>query len=257
MATYNMASVNTITSSINGGYYFKWSTSMSNWAASASYYSDYHTASKSITGQSGTWHLPVIGEWQSINPATFVVGSVTSITSYVTEDSQSAYKSSYLTPKFGYNSTTKAGISESSYFRYVSDTEIHAIRFLGTNYCSAWKYVLTTSATYIYATLIDVVSNSESAARSWYENHSWDGTGEHTISFGNNEAQYAVHRTLGNCGHRNSTEGTTVEVSGAACYWSASSNGTNYWRVYGSVSEFGFYGSNNGHGFTVRLFRDN
>lgn len=43
---------------------------------------------------------------------------------------------------FGYDATTKAGITDNSYWNaYSTGTDVrYAIRFLGTDYCSVWKY---------------------------------------------------------------------------------------------------------------------
>ena len=227
---------------------------MTNFAASSTSYSSYTNASKSISGQSGTWHLPVQAEWHSIVP-----GANTNIRDFVSSSNTTAYKSAYITPKWGYNSTTKAGVSESSWFKYVSATELHAIRFLGTDYCSAWKWVWSGSTLTISATLIGSVANSESAASSWYSSN-WS-----SVTWGNNDSKGAVQRSFYARGYAGSSilsSGTASSASDAAAsygyYWSATENiSSNAWFLY-FVSGHAFVSpKNKSYGFSVRLFRDN
>ena len=258
MAPYNMTGDNTMASTDNAGYHYNWSTAMSKFAASTSAYSDYRNANKTISGQSAKWHLPVLGEWLSIIPC---VGNNNSMHSYVTSSSTSSYKSNYITPKFGYNSTTKSGVGESSYYRYISDTEIHAIRFLGTNYCSAWKWIKSGSTVLIYATLIDVVANNATSAASWYNNHSWNGSGEHIIIFGNNDSGYAVQRSIYERGYIDEGNGANpgTAIGTQAAFWSASYNdGNNIYRlVLDAAPQYSVRMSLYKHGFNVRMFKDN
>ncbi|MBQ4386733.1 MAG: hypothetical protein II822_03930, partial [Prevotella sp.] len=236
------------------GYFCNWSTAMTNFAASSTSYSSYTNASKSISGQSGTWHLPVQAEWHSIVP-----GANTNIWGYVSSSSTTAYKSAYITPKWGYNSTTKAGVSESSWFKYVSATELHAIRFLGTDYCSAWKWVWSSGTLTISATLIGNVTNSESAASAWYSSN-WS-----SLTWGNNDSKGAVQRSFYARGYANSSNlssGTASSASDNAGssggYWSATeSNGSSAWILYFYSGIAGVYGDSKSYGFSVRLFRDN
>ena len=256
VAQYNMTSATAMASTDNAGYFFNWSTAMSNFAAQSASYDDYKTASKSVGGVN--YHLPVQAEWWSIVP-----GANTNIWDYVSSSSTTAYKSAYITPKWGYNSTTKAGVSESSWFKYVSATELHAIRFLGTDYCSAWKWVWSGSTLTISATLIGSVANSESAASSWYSSN-WS-----SVTWGNNDSKGAVQRSFyarGFAYSSNLSGGTASSASNdagsAGHYWSATeSNSNQAWRLYfGSAFGSGYaYVSNYGkaNGFSVRLFRDN
>ena len=254
VAQYNMTSATAMASIDNAGYFCNWSTAMTNFAASSTSYSSYTNASKSISGQSGTWHLPVQAEWHSIVP-----GANTNIWGYVSSSSTTAYKSAYITPKWGYNSTTKAGVSESSWFKYVSATELHAIRFLGTDYCSAWKWEWSGSTLTISATLIGSVANSESAASAWYSSN-WS-----SLTWGNNDSKGAVQRSFYARGYANSSNlssGTASSASDNAGssggYWSATeSNGSSAWILYFYSGIAGVYGDSKSYGFSVRLFRDN
>ena len=254
VAQYNMTSATAMASIDNAGYFCNWSTAMTNFAASSTSYSSYTNASKSISGQSGTWHLPVQAEWHSIVP-----GANTNIWGYVSSSSTTAYKSAYITPKWGYNSTTKAGVSESSWFKYVSATELHAIRFLGTDYCSAWKWEWSGSTLTISATLIGSVANSESAASAWYSSN-WS-----SLTWGNNDSKGAVQRSFyarGIAYSSSLSSGTASSASyyagSSGYYWSATENGsTNAWRLYFASGGAYVDYSLKSYGFSVRLFRDN
>ena len=254
VAQYNMTSASAMASTDNAGYFCNWSTAMSNFAASSTSYSSYSNASKSISGQSGTWHLPVQAEWWSIVP-----GANTNIWGYVSSSSTTAYRSAYITPKWGYNSTTKAGVSESSWFKYISATELHAIRFLGTDYCSAWKWVWSGSTLTISATLIGSVANSESAASAWYSSN-WS-----SVTWGNNDSKGAVQRSFYARGYASSSHlssGTASSASNNAgsngYYWSATELNSSYaWYLFFGSGCACVSNLNKSGGFSVRLFLDN
>ena len=252
VAPYNMLTATTMATTDDAGYYFVWATSMSNWGAQTTTYSDYRNAGKSITGYSGTWHFPVKDEWTSIIPSS---DDNTNIFGYVSSSSTTAYKQNYATPKFGYNSATKAGISESSYFVYVSATERHAIRFLGTRYCSAWKWVISNNRLTVYATLIDVVSNNSTSAASWYSSN-WSG-----VTFGNNDSQMAVQRSFYMRGYNSSGNNSTYNYAHDTNGYlqSATETGTEtcwHLQYYTGVAAV-YSGYLKNHARNVRLFRDN
>ena len=260
VAEYNI-SENSLTmgTSDNVGYYFSWTDAMSKFAAQSSSYTDYKTGNKTITNAASgtTWHLPTQAEWWSIVP-----GDETNIFGYVSSSTITAYKSDYITPMFGYNSDTKAGISESSYFRYVSATERHAIRFLGTDYCSAWKYELLggwSSSNYGYmrvsATLIDNVGNSSAAAAAWYTAN-WS-----SVTFGNNESALAVQRVFYARGYHSGGSYSTPNNNEGSVgrYWTTrtSSGSAAYYLHFTSSNAFVNQGGTYSDARSVRLFRDN
>lgn len=266
VAPYNMLTSNTMATTDNSGNYFNWSTAMSYFAAQTTSYSAYKTAGKTIGGVK--YHLPVAGEWKSIMPGT--VSTDGSFQEFVTSSARTAYKSAFNTAIFGCNATTKGGISESSYFVYASETERHAIRFLGTNYCSAWKYEWLgdgTSDSPLYlrisATIIDKVANSSSAASTWYNNN-WS-----SVVFGNNESIGATQRIFYSRGYTitaNLTNGfsTTPDIGhyNNLVNTSATLNASNTWMwallIEGiSSNRIGMYECDTNLGRTIRLFKDN
>lgn len=260
VAEYNMLNTKTgdaydMASTENAGYFFSWSDAMTAFAAQTASYSDYKTADKTITGYEGTWHLPVPSELLCIVP-----GNEESI--WNLDNGSGTYKATNQTVIFGYSTETKAGISEASYWKKISDTEIHAIRFLGTSYCSAWKYELLggwTNANYGYlrisATLIEV-ENSESAVATWYTTN-WSG-----VTFGNDEFAGAVQRTFYARGWLPHNSGPTANGNQGALgyYWSTSTstNSSKSFFLYllsGAAYVSGSY--DNSYGSSIRLFRDN
>ena len=255
VAPYNMGSSTSMESTLNAGYFHNWSSAMSNYAASSTSYTAYTNANKSITGQTGTWHLPVKAEWLSVQP-----GDGTNMFGFVT--SGSVYKSDYATPVWGYNATTKAGVSETSYFVKVSDKEMHAIRFIGTDYVSAWKYELAggfSNSDYGYlrisATLIDGSSITDaSSAATWYNSNF------SSVTFGNNESAFAQERTFYARGYHDGSSAATADcnIGTYGYYWSATeNNSTNAWYLdfYSSYALVRNFSKSNGR--SVRLFRDN
>ena len=256
VATYNMGSSTSMESSLNAGYFHNWADAMSKYAASTTSYTAYTNANKTISGQTGTWHLPVKGEWLSVQP-----GDGTNMFGFVSSGT-TAYKSAYATPVWGYNTATKAGISETSYFVKVSDKEMHAIRFIGTDYVSAWKYELLggfTSGEYGYlkisATLIDGSSiTDESSAATWYNSNF------SSVTFGNNESAFAQERTFYARGNHNGSSAATADgsIGTSGNYWSATEgSSTSAWYLGFSSSIAYVYNSYRSYGRSVRLFRDN
>ena len=256
VAEHNVANYagTALATSDDAGYFFTYADAVSRFAAQNSGYSDYRNAKKNIGGIN--YHLPIQAEWWSIIP-----GSDVNIFTF--DSGSGTLKSAYISPKWGYNTTTKeTGIIETSYWKKISSTEIRAIRFLGTEFCSAWKYVWANNALTIYATLIDQVEDSNAAT--WYT------TNFNGVTWGNIESLGAVQRTFYACGEReNNTSSSggsgatgTSNVNKYAFYWSATDfnhpqygivgNSPYIWNGYANVQW-----AYKGYGFTIRLFRDN
>lgn len=270
VADYNMISDTEMAVAAKAGLYYTWPKAMSTFAAQTTSYDEYKCAYKTIKGQTGTWHLPSRCELYSIIPSVTGYG----VEGYVDASTPTAYKTGFtLTPVvFGYNNETKSGISESSYFVYASFTEVHAIRFLGTHYCSAWKWSWSGSTLTISATLIDQVDNSESAASTWYNNN-WS-----SVVFGDYPSLGAVQRIFYAFGKANPNYGTWDNGTNTYCWlrmddigyiWSTTEadDGAS-WRIYFARPYFGGEtnrcytsiasgGDGNDYGYNVRLFRDN
>ena len=257
LSTTNMkksGSSNILASSTNDGYF----------------YSQTELPAKGSSPVSG-YHMPDLQEWLSIIPAWhenypltndgLIASSLTNSNytiggddpnSWVWSGKVSRYLNRFVQVKFGYDNDTKAGIWESSYFRYVSATDIRAIRFLGTDYCSAWRYVWSGGKVTIYATLIGNVENTEAAAQTAYNN--WN-----TYTFGDDEAKGAVKREFIARGYKHPTDNDMYDQNKAFGYWHYSKNekrvvySSNFDNTYNKIGVNKFSTLR----FEIRLFRDN
>jgi len=264
VAQYNISNSagTTFATSHAAGYYFNWAYAMKLFAARTTGYDKYENAAK---GPGNRWHLPTRSEWWSIVPGNTTGSGSNYIESF--DSGSGTHKISYITPKWGFDDATKAGVLESSYWKKVSNTEIRAIRFLGTEYCSAWKYELLgnfNQSGYGYlrvsATLIDKVANTRSAASAWYASN-WN-----SVYFGNDESKYAVQRIFYSLGYCYNGSGPRMGYykSGftdyRGWYWSTTEWNSTYAFIlhllYGSGSTI-HHGGGKNHGFNVRLFLDN
>ena len=236
----------------NEGYYFSWKDAMNAFttkgnanAASPNSISGYYIDSGD---KFNGWHLPSQAEWWSISPG----GDLTNIWTFDSSGT-GTYKASNQTVVFGYNPETQAGIPEASYWKTISSTELHALRFLGTEYCSAWKYVWTGNEMTVYATLVGAIDNTSAAAASWYASH-WND-----VYFGNDPAIGAVFRSFGISGFSGTGSGTTADSLPASVYhWSATSQNANDAYVLVFASGFSYVDSVNdrkAYGRRIRLFR--
>ena len=235
----------------NAGYMFDWNTAMTTFTGATTSYDTYTKKNRSMTnGGSYKWHLGIFSEWLSIFPA------------YQGHTQGNLGLSGYsdvMTVKFGYNSTTKNGIVDKSWWYQKSGdgNEIHAIRFLGTDYCSAWKYKYASNTLTVSATLIDVVAANATAAQTWY-NSNWSST-----TFDNSNSNYRVQRTFYSYGYRTGNGSTvTSETGNRSLYWTTleTSGGANaYIANIGREGNCFMYppGSKKEVGATIRLFIDN
>ena len=261
VATYNMASSTAMATTDDAGYHFDWSHAMSYFAAQNTSYSNYRNANKTFGGVK--YHLPVKGECFSIMPATTEASDLFRMSS-----TSGTYKSSNQTVIFGYNDATKAGISEAAYWKKASATEVHAIRFLGTYYCSAWKYELLGSFTSsskgylrVSATLIGKVGNSEAAAKAWYDAN-WN-----SVTWGNDDSKFAQQRKFYGRGYKAGTQDASGDnvVGEKGYFWAATQSETqsdrawnmNFYSQSGNRSIYVDFTDGKDHGFNVRLFKDN
>jgi hypothetical protein len=238
-----MTGTNTMGVADSDGAHWTWSGAMTNFAASTTAYTNYQNASKTITGESGTYHLPVRGEWVSIMPAFTSGENLLTTTTGTTRNSNVV---------FGFDANTKAGFSETSYIVKVSNTEWHVLRYLGSDYCSAWKYELqgTTGVDLklvISSTFIDRIEQANAA--SWYAAN-WG-----TLTFSEPLSQT---RTFYTCGWSSPVQ----DANAAGYYWGASlspSSSLYYCELLIDANDIHIaHDVNNAiTQFTVRLFKDN
>lgn len=252
VSTGNMSNATTMGTSENTTL-FTWTNAMSNFSTSSASKTAYYKGNKTITGQDGTWHLPVRGEWLSIIP---VEGTYYDPT-YANILELDGYRN-YATQDiiFGYNTETKGGISESSYWKKVSGN-MYAIRFLGTDYCSAWKYEFTGSGTSsspkrmrISAQLIQIVEDCDEAASAWYTAN-WS-----SLTF---DDDTSVTRDFYSSGYQSTGDRNHLYTSGY--FWSATENSSDNAKAccacYGTGARVDLSTTSKTTQFSIRLFRDN
>lgn len=242
----------------NEGRFYSFTDALSTFTDQNSGYDTYQYGGKIISGQDGTWHLPVHTEWLGIVP----VEDPSDLFDIDTNNGGTPVTGP--TVKFGYNADTKVnGEIDKSYWWKKSATVLRAIRFIGTNYCSAWLYERLggwSQSNYGYyrisATLIDDVYDISDASAA-ISDEKWS-----TYTFGNDDSKYAVQRVFYARGYNNSGTSTSANyVIGTHCgYRSATPIESKAWFFYFSsayiLNQYNA-GNANSLGFCVRLFRDN
>lgn len=258
VAEYNMtnaqnAATLTMGSADNQGYYYTWADAMSTFATTTTSYNGYKKGNKVISGKTGTWHLPTKAEYWSIIPW----GSNMWGDSSYDEDNNFFRDVDYYIAYWGYDYNTKTvGVIDHSFWHKVSSTEVHALRFLGTPYCSAWKYVWTGNTLIIYATMIEPIFDSEYNAKVWYDKH-WP-----SVYFGNDASKGAVKRNFYARGSITNASGSTATTGANSNgrYWSTTEYNNTTGNRFSFASGITYVDTSNGdkaHGFCVRMFLDN
>jgi|GEM_PF-348475 len=259
------------------GYLYQWATAMAlGYTASTDTYNGYALPStpKAATNDlvGATWHIPTAMEWESITPSGNHDLILNSAAGLITEPACT----------FGYNNDTKFGAGNTSnpatptgtqyksyWSTYEASSDTHyAIRFLGTPYCSVWRYKLfdmgsknTTARLEISSRLIDQINEDETdrltAMMATITAADYDWT--------ENENAGAVQRLFYACGHSTSTEevpsASTTYIGENGYYWTTTNNptiATKAYRMYFRSGAIGIYSDNDKtQAKSVRLFRDN
>ena len=245
------------------GYYFAWKDAMKHFTSLGNTTADSPADITKYYAASGSkfsgWHLPILEEFYSVFPA-FNQLEVARKNVWDYDSGTGTYKSSTLTAVFGYNKDTQNGISDASFWKKISNNELHAIRYLGTDYCSAWKYVWSDKMLIVSATLIGAVSNSESDAITWY-NSNWN-----SVYFGNNENCGAVQRIFYARGSGSGSKPVVSDYLDRGYFWATcryyddpsldvSAYSVGLWMSSETHAVCGFRNSNLSS-FNVRLFRN-
>ncbi len=277
----------------NAGYYLQWSTAMKLFTTTANAYADTPTSISTYTNGTGSiikgWHLPTKNEWLSVIP-----GDGQDIYDYSHLGGDPSYKVSSLPCVWGYDATTKAdiGITDKSYLYGTNDGNIYiiyALRFLGTSYCSIWKYETRNTAPSdtwtdsdngrltITARLIDdpvltnasnftIDAHAEAVCRDYINKNNWEShfsdLGFTSGTNGNNEGKGAVQRVFFALGRVQDNSGSTyTEYPDNGYYWGAteaesipttSARPLHFRKTANKIG--GSY--NKTYGMYIRLFRD-
>lgn len=272
----------TVGTTANQGYYYTWADAMRLFSTNntSAGESDYYNGGRYVEGEptGTTWHLPTNLEWNSIFPTCPHNGyNLWSIAPNVGDAKKYAELDFSTDVCFGYNSETKGTggtyLKEVSYWYRHSDNILYAIRYCGTDYCSAWKYewtpndmtVANPGCLTVSSTLLGLpytISDAESMFGTTIAN--WN-----TIYFGDNEAKGALTRLFY---ARNSIDGASgptaaddAEGANLACYWASTLPETDA-SIRAHCVNAGYHASAKlltvhvgmrTTGRNVRLFRDN
>ena len=186
-------------------------------------------------------HVPTSAEWFGIVPADYNSGSQT-LPGYTTGTSKS------YTVDIGDGAGGTKTLADNSvwYNDWTGNQTMYAVRFVGTDHCSLWKYHWTGSGLEISSMLIDYIDTT-SAATTWLaSNYSTSITG--LLSSTN---------SFGACGYTHPSNTTLASSGTYGGYWSSTASGANAWYVGFSSSGIRMATNALGYGSSVRLFRNN
>ena len=251
-ATYSLT-VNAKTASMNPLSYVESTNISGSYGGASVYHSDATYGDKyqfsqisTISTQAATEnkHVPTQAEWLGIVPAlwntTAGAGQAT-LPNYATGSSQS------VSVAIGDGTGSTTTITDNSTWRndWSSNTTMYAVRFIGTDHCSLWKYqyVSGTGLT-VSSMLIDYIATQADAA-TWLASHY-------------NDSMSGVTSTVafGACGFRDPSNGSFIGGGTGGKYWSSDTGGSGAWCIEFNGSYIDVYSNNAGCGFSVRLFRD-
>ena len=130
---------------------------------SVSHYDGYRSCDVTDGTTDCTYHLGTKQEWQSIIPCPSDDGSAAG---NLLNTSWASGLRTEPACVFGYDATTKAGITGKSYWNSTTTgtTKRYAIRFLDSDYCSVWKYEYKNNMGIISSKLIDRISSTDTDA---------------------------------------------------------------------------------------------
>ena len=231
---------------------YNWEDAMAYFATLSASYDSYWIGDVTDGTTGFKYHLPTRKEWLSVLPSVQPSGgNVFNNSAFMAEG---GLVNSAQTCVFGYNDATKAGVEDWSYWStYTTEGVRFAIRFLGTPYCSVWKYQFSGSVLTITAKLIDYLDKNDATLgdklTAYMNNASfWTSV---------NEDEGGLQRKFYATGYRVGS-GTAEYDSGVSVYcWSATEyNSEHAYRLSSTINYFktDYYYKN--HGFLVRLFRN-
>ncbi|WP_177172058.1 fimbrillin family protein [Prevotella sp. khp7] len=200
------------------------------------------------------YHLPVEKELYSVIPSSVNIFNTTDFLP------SGGLVDSAPTCIFGYNDVTKAGIEDWSYWStYTTINVRYAIRFLGTPYCSVWKYQWSNRILTITAKLIDYLDKSDATLGTKLAAYMNDASFWTSV----NEDEGGMQRQFYSIGYRfNSDNGGTgvadrVENGISGYYWLATKASDEDARLFFFNGGYvGISTNNMKWGFSIRLFRN-
>ena len=281
MAEYNLNADGTFdtTGSTSQGYCFFWNSSLKTTlgiaASAGESYDGWVPMGKRIGLEK--YHMPTRLEYTSIVGFTTAnsLGIVTlfstlpTANTVVTEDPCVFGYSNATRYSNGSNNTNNVGIAYKSYWSsYTANSYVrYAIRFLGSDYCSVWRYQYinrgtTTSQLEITAKLITPIAATATTALS----NKMTEIMSNSFSWEPNANNGTIRRIMYSCGHNSNTEGRASGIVGndRGHYWSATEvagNSTKGWRFCWSTGNdadipLAVQPYEKNYTFTIRLFKD-
>lgn len=279
VAEYNMTNPHTTTwltmgTDITQGYFYIHPDAMQlfstgNANGESTYYNGYKHIANAPEGT--TWHLPIQAELWSIVPGHNEANPYHNIFQFVSSENTTVLKEYNVAekPVWGYNDATKAGISEVSYFVYENDGLIYAVRFLGTPYCSIWKYAKSggfTNSDYgritITSKMLSEIVTKDNVATKYGTAVAcaaeFDGL---TFDHGDDIANAASQRVYYMHGLRYGSSGTVANQlwGNNGPHWSATHvDASHTWNLHLGDGYANVYNASetNTAGMNVRMFRD-
>ena len=225
------------------------------------------------TGVMDGYHLPTFDEQISIvpmnNPSTGSDG--TNIFGIGNTDPASPYSFVEQPCNIGGN-TVNAGTGTSYMYKVSTGNEVYAVRFIGTDYASAWHYKWDSSpcnGLLIESYLVDVadaaaaqtllltLATSFTALESGTYNGSSTKANLRPTDTDATDEGYC-QRFLPACGYCNGATGTATNFQGSlGFYWSATAKDSSYgWHWDFGSGNLSEYTRSRTYGLSVRLFRD-
>ncbi len=235
---------------------YTWAEAMSCYTRSATSLNGYHIGGMSMNGglnnnDGDTWHLPTLQEWLSIfgykggryPSGNGLFGNTIPTAMTVVEEDACV---------FGFSYKTKTATAYKAYWGPYSNNNVrYAIRFLGTRYCSAWKYQNDPSnqLTTVSAKLITPISEDNTTllhnTMTNLESEDWS----------ENESTGAIQRVLKWSGYDGTSSGPYVYGH----FWVATEDNAN--EAYNMLMLTNWLGQSDANGkehyMGVRLFKDN
>ncbi len=242
---------------------YTWATGMTYFAKQTDSYDEYWEGDITDGSTNFKYHLPCAKEFLGIVPVY-----------YTSSDRESMFDNSgtvlfvtsglYTEPAciFGYSDATKTATQYQSYWSaYVANSTVrYAIRFLGTPYCSVWKYQWVTNKLVITSKLIEPIAADNTSALSakmaeiTASGYNWTNLDEE-----NGE----ITRTFYAAGYRNNSNNGGNGIADLLLdthgnYFTTTSNTTGIGMLAFDSVELMFMaaGSNMKFGMTVRLFHN-
>jgi len=273
VAKYNLASSGNSfdqTQSKAQGYMFTWSQAMTSLGITkqTTSYNEWGVPAtpKTVTNASAdqadaTWHLPCEKELKSILPGNENTLTANPFNYASFDEATMIYSEDECI--FGYDATTRSGITPKSVWTSKSTsggtTTFYAIRYLGTEFCSAWRYEEDSDKGTFTSRLIDTIEpDDKDAIQAMFAEMTAQEGGVYTFweSSKLTDEEGGAQRIFWRCGYGSSGPATPPAGNGNGHYFSTTEVSSSQVRVLHIIGYLEIGTNNKGYGFPLRLFRD-